>query len=117
MMIYIIVTVTIQNSVTETMIITGDLLLIKNQKLRKLFTEGSNFRETQSLNYPRCKKEIDRAIEKFASILRLKHKLGDTPMDAWVNKVRERVKNEIKSLKKLKQIYITNPVLQDEEVR
>ena len=38
-------------------------------------------------------------------------------MDAWVNKVRERVKNEIKSLKKLKQIYITNPVLQDEEVR
>ena len=69
MMIYIIVTVTIQNSVTETMIITGDLLLIKNQKLRKLFTEGPNFRETQSLNYPRCKKEIDRLIRLLRNLL------------------------------------------------
>ena len=37
-------------------------------------------------------------------------------MDVWVNKVRERIKNKIKSLKKAKQIDIF-PVLQDEQVR
>ena len=37
-------------------IITGDLRLIKKQKLRKLFTKGPNFREPQPLNYSRYKR-------------------------------------------------------------
>ena len=41
-------------------IITGDLCLIKNENLTKIFNKGPNFREPQSLNYSRCKKEIDR---------------------------------------------------------
>ena len=72
-------------------IITGDRPLIKNQKLRKLFTKGPNFREPQW------------AIEEFAGSLRLKHTLEDTAMDLWVNKVLEKVKKKkIKSLKKSK---------------
>ena len=47
-------------------VITGDLCFIKNQKLKKLFSKGSNFREPQSLYYSRYKKELDRAIEEFA---------------------------------------------------
>ena len=76
-------------------IITGNLCFIKTQKLRKLFTKGSNFREPQSLNYSRCKEEIDRAIEVFAGSLRLKHKLEDTVIDLWVNKAKQKVKNKI----------------------
>ena len=37
-------------------------------------------------------------------------------MDLWVNKFKEKVQNQIKSLKNSKQIYNTSPVLQDEEV-
>ena len=70
MIIYILVTVKIQNSVTHDHIITGDLRLIKNQKLEKHFSKGLNFKQPQPLNYPRCKKEIDRAIEEFAGSLK-----------------------------------------------
>ena len=38
-------------------------------------------------------------------------------MDLWVKKVKEKVKNKIKSLKKSKQGYNISLVLQDEEVR
>ena len=70
-----------------------------------------------SLNYSRSKKDIERAIEEFAGSLRLKYKLVDTAIELWVNKVKEKVKNKIKSLKKLKKIYNTSRLLQDEEVR
>ena len=38
-------------------------------------------------------------------------------MELWVNKVKEKVKNKIKSLKKSKQIYNASSVLQDQEIR
>ena len=38
-------------------------------------------------------------------------------MNLYVNKIAEKVKNNIKSLKKRKKIYNTSPVLQDEKVR
>ena len=41
------------------LIMTRDLHLTKNQKIRKLFTKGRSFREPQSLNDFRCKKEIE----------------------------------------------------------
>ena len=71
-MIHILATVKIQNSVTQTMAISlqGDLNLIKKQNLRKHFYKGSNFREWQSLNYSRCKKEIEWTIKRFAGSLR-----------------------------------------------
>ena len=44
-------------------IITEDLHVIKNQRLKKLFTKDPNFEEPQSLNYSRCKQITNRAIE------------------------------------------------------
>ena len=69
-----------------------------------------------SLNHSRSKKDIERTIEEFAGSLRLKYKLEDTAMELWVNKVLEKVKNKIKSLKKSKKIFNTSRLLQDEEV-
>ena len=59
---------------------------------------GPTFREPKSLNYSRCKKEIDRAFEEFAGSLILKHKLEDTAVDLWENKAKEKVNNKIKFL-------------------
>lgn len=83
-------------------IISKDLSLIQNQKLRKPLTGGPNFSQWQSLNYSKCKKEIDYAIEEFAGSLRLKYKLEDIAMDLWATKILEKVKNKIRSLKNSK---------------
>ena len=49
MMIYIFVIVETQNS--------ENLPHVKNQKLRKNFCKGANFKDPKSLNYSRCKKD------------------------------------------------------------
>ena len=61
----------------------------------KIITGG----KPQSLIYSRCKKEIDRAIEKYDGNLKWKYKLEY--MDLRVSQVKK-VKNKIKSLKKSK---------------
>ena len=116
MVIYTLVIAEIQNSVTQTMATSaqGICIFLKKQKLRNFFTETPKFREPQPSNYSNCKKEIDPAIEEFAGSLRIKHKLENTAMDLWVNKVKEKAKNKMKSLKS-KQIDNTFHVLQDEE--
>ena len=53
----------------------------------------------------------------FPGSLRLKYKLENTAMSLWVNKVKEKIANYIKSLKKAKQLYKTSPVRKHEEVR
>ena len=60
------------------------------------------FREPNTLNYSRCKKEIDPIIEESVGSYRLKQKLGDTVKGLWMKNVKEKVKNKIKFLKKLK---------------
>lgn len=59
MVIYVLVTVKIHNSVTHTIgqITTVGLSYAKNQTLRKLITKSSNFRNAESLNVARFKKE------------------------------------------------------------
>ena len=52
-------------------IIKGDLHLINMQKLRKQYNKGSSYREPQSLNYSRCKKDIDQTIKESAGSLTL----------------------------------------------
>ena len=92
-------------------------MFYEKPRLRKLFTKGPDFREPHSLNYSGCKKEIDCAVEEFSGSYALKHKIKDTIMELWVKKVKQKVKNNNKLMKKSKQIYNTSPVLQDEEIR
>ena len=54
------VTVKNQNFVTHIKhIITGDLKIIENEKLRKLLTKGPNYRESRNINYSKAYFEID----------------------------------------------------------
>ena len=43
-------------------IITGDLRVVSNPKLRKLLTKGPNYREPKMLNYISCQKEISTSL-------------------------------------------------------
>lgn len=57
---------------------------------------GPNFREPQSSNYSRCKKENDCTIEEFAGSIRLKHNLEETAIDVLLNK-KEKVLKKLKT--------------------
>ena len=43
-------------------IVTGDLRLITNSKLRKLLSKGPNYREPKMLNYRKCKQSIESSL-------------------------------------------------------
>ena len=66
------VIVKIPNFVILTMaIVTGDLRIIKNKKLRSLLLKGPGFRERQSVNWKRFitefKASLDECVKKWAS--------------------------------------------------
>ena len=43
-------------------VLTGDLRIITNSKLRKLVSKSPNFCEAMSINWNKCKREIDRLV-------------------------------------------------------
>ena len=53
-------------------IVTGDLRIVKDVRLRKLLSKGPNFREHRSINFKKCKDEIIKALDNFI----LKYKLN-----------------------------------------
>ena len=54
-------------------IVTGDLRIVKDVKLRKLLSKGPDFREHRSINFNKCKIEIIKASDNFI----LKYKLSN----------------------------------------
>ena len=97
-------------------IITGDLRIVECSKLRKLLTHGPNYREPQSLNYNKCKKSIELAIENCINKLAEKYKVNKSLLDSWKNAIKERIENKIKTLKTQKVPHKTNPTLADRNV-
>lgn len=43
-------------------IVSGDLRIVSNEKLRKLLSKGPNYREPKTLNYSKCKQSIESSI-------------------------------------------------------
>ena len=56
-------------------IVSGDLRIISNPKLRKLLSKGPNYREPKTLNYSKCKQAIESAISSSIFSLAEKYKL------------------------------------------
>lgn len=96
-------------------IITGDLRIVDNAKLRKLLTKGPNFREPKSLNFDKALKEITLSIEETVESLKSKTKEPEK-LKQWQEAVLLNTKNKIKNLKKKMKTQRTNPVLHDKEV-
>ena len=44
-------------------VLTGDLRIITNSKFRKLVSKGANFREPMSINWNKCKREIEIGLD------------------------------------------------------
>ena len=97
-------------------VVTGDLRIIENAKLRKLFSKGPNYRENKTINYNTCLKEISAALDICASNMASKYQLDVKLFDNWKSLVKEKVTDKIRKLKISRRPQQTRPILKDENV-
>ena len=98
-------------------IVSGDLRIIENSKLRKLLTKGPNYREPKTLNYKKCKQSIESAMSSSMESLAEKYKLNVEDLMPWKNKILQLVDKRITQLKSKRVPSTTKPALEDEEVQ
>ena len=96
-------------------IVTGDLRLISNPKLRKLFSKGPNFREKKTINFHKCSMEIEISITDCAINLARKYDLDISAFENWITSVKEKVAAKVRKLKKSVKPQQTKQVLKNEE--
>ena len=97
-------------------IVSGDLRLINNKKLRALISKGPNYRENRTINYKRCKDAIILALDKTIPDLVIKYKLDNNQLDAWRAEVLRQVNLKVQSLKVKKVVHKAKPVLKDQTI-
>ena len=64
-------------------IVSGDLRIVEDDKLRKLLSNGPNFREPKSINYNKCKNEIIKSLDNFIIFLTEKYKFSIQDLSDW----------------------------------
>ena len=79
-------------------IVTGDLRLVKNKKLRKLLSKGPNYRENVTINYKKCLTAIKFALSSFIDTISTKYKINKEDFRNWYNNIVGKVKDRINHL-------------------
>ena len=98
-------------------IVTGDLRIIKNTKLRKLLKKGPNYREPKTINWKKCREAIVAGLDSCQSRMASSCKnVTEADMLAWKNMVLQKVDAKINSLKQKISLHETNPVLKQPDV-
>ena len=98
-------------------VITGDLRLVKNNKLRKLMTKGPNYREPRSLNFSKAFHEISDSLTTFIRNNTIKYNMNESDFQSWKESILKKVRNKINDLRVHLQPKYTKPVLCDIEVK
>ena len=81
-------------------ILTGNLRVIGNQKLKELVARGPNFREAKTIHWGHCKNEITSGLEAYIDGVCVKFPDIETEhLVDWKNKVLEIVDLDIQKLK------------------
>ena len=96
-------------------IVSGDLPVVTNQKLRKLLSKGPNYREPKTLNYHKCKKSIESSLSSSIDQLAFKYNISVENFSAWKTKILQLTNQRINVLKSKKVPSATKPILEDEE--
>ena len=95
-------------------IITGNLNIIKNNKLRNLLSKGPNYREPKTINWNACKKEIVCGIDNLINEMSIKY--PNMNFIHWKNHVLQMVDIKISNLKNNIRPRTKKKILQDPEV-
>ena len=96
-------------------IVTGDLRIIENAKLKRLFSKGPNFREAKQINLKKCRESIIHALDDIISTLSDKYSIDLQSFSNWKNAIISKVDSRINSIRITPQLI--KPVLQDPDVR
>ena len=97
-------------------VVTGNLNIIKNNKLRKLLSKGPNYREPKTLNYNKCFSSIESDLQDMVDKLTNKYTLANNALNAWKITILAKVRNRIDTLKNKKTPQQSKPTLRDPEV-
>ena len=95
-------------------VVTGDLRIIENSKLRKLFSKGPNYRENKTINYQKCMSEICKSLDDCAAKMAVKYNLEVKDFENWKSKVKEKAAEKVRKLKLSRRPQPTKPILKDE---
>ena len=79
-------------------ILTGNLKIIKNDKLRLLFRKGPKFRETKPINWDKARTNILVGINKCISDWCSKHGHHENVFNEWKSKITESIDSRINIL-------------------
>ncbi len=81
-------------------VITGNLNIIENKKLRNLFKKGPNFREKNSINFTIARRAINNGLNDYINKWSNKNRRIRNTLLEWKNKVLGRVDDISKNMKK-----------------
>ena len=97
-------------------IVSGDICIAQNNKLRKLLCKGPKYREAVSINFSNCKTEIKNSLTKFSSDWCDKKGVPVKCFTQWISIVLEKVDKKIEELKNKFKFSRIKQVLRDPEV-
>jgi len=98
-------------------IITGDLRIIENHKLRYLFSKGPNYREAKTFNLTKCKESVIISLDVTIIKLAEKYKLDRNIFTTCRNKIISKINARIAILCNRVTPQSTKPVLKDPTVK
>ena len=98
-------------------IVSGDLRIVENSKLRKLFAKGPNYRENKTINYNKCKHVIGASLDNFIISMSSKGNYEQGSFLRWKDAIMKKVSDTVRDLKSRKKIQKTKPVLEDTIVK
>ena len=96
-------------------IVTVDIRIVQNNKLRKLLCRVPKYREPVSINFSNCKTEIKNNLTKFSSDCCDKEGVSVKCFTQWIGIVVERVNKKIKEIKSKFKFSKVREVLRESE--
>ena len=97
-------------------IITGDLRIVQNNKLRKLLSKGPKYREPVSINWNNCKTELKKAVLNCIKQWSCREGINESVFTEWLNNIIVEIDSKIDELKQRIHPKIICPVLNITEV-
>ena len=101
-------------------VLTGDLSIIKNNDLRKLFNKGPKYREPKEIKFETAKELIKSTLNKFIEKIKydkIKDDKGIIDLTNWKNQILEKVDVKIQQIGKDFKKRNIKSVLKDKKVK
>ena len=86
-------------------IVTGDLRLINNHTLRKIFSKGPKYRESRTIDLHKAKTCVLKGLEECVNGFCNKHGIHKSYFNEWISNIKIKINSRIDVLKETLHIY------------